>query len=131
MKPTGQNGTRNANEISKKTANLPPENTLRVYRWDDLPAAVEPALYQVTDPGQGPRTITVSKNTRRVLEGLMRSPLYAASYCRLSDKVLPLRRDHGVDIVCTFYRNDEDTGRERYGVYTLVSNVERISGEAA
>ena len=109
----------------------PPTNTRRIYAWDDLPQTTEPALYRITDPGQEPRTVTVSKNTRRVLEGLMRGPLFAASYCRLSDKVLPLRRDHGVDIVCTLYRSDEETGRERYGVYTLVSKVERLNGEAA
>ena len=114
--------------ISNET---PPHNTRRVYRWADLPPTTEPALYRVTDPGQEPRTITVSKHTRQVLEGLMRSPLLAASYCRLSDKVLPLRRDHGVNIECTLYRNDKETGREKFGVYSLISKVERITSEAA
>ncbi|MGD1884708.1 MAG: hypothetical protein ACFB11_20765 [Paracoccaceae bacterium] len=37
-----------------------------------------------------------------------------------------MRDQHGVDIDCTLYRADPDTGRERFGVYTLLSRVERI-----
>ncbi|WP_170545333.1 hypothetical protein [Ruegeria arenilitoris] len=104
----------------------PPTNALRVYRWADLPNLTAPALYRVTDPGQEPREIYASKHKRQVLEGLMRSPLYAASYCRLSDQVLPLRRDDGVNIECKMYRGDADTGRQKYGIYVLVSQVELI-----
>ena len=106
---------------------LPPANALRVYGWSDLPNLTEPALYRITDPGQEPREIYASKHKRQVLEGLMRSPLYAASYCRLSDKVLPLRRDDGVNIECKLYSNDPETGRERFGIYFLVSKVELIA----
>lgn len=107
----------------------PPKNTRRVYAWKDLPSTHKPAQYRITDPGQEPRTITVSRRKRQVLEGLMLAPIHSASYCRLSDKVLPLRRDHGVDIECTLYKNDNDTGRDRFGVYTLNSKVERLEGE--
>ncbi|NOD48722.1 MULTISPECIES: hypothetical protein [unclassified Ruegeria] len=107
-------------------ADLPPANALRVYRWADLPNLTAPALYRVTDPGQEPREVYASKHKRQVLEGLMRSPLYAASYCRLSDQVLPLRRDDGVNIECKMYRGDADTGRQKYGIYVLVSQVELI-----
>ncbi len=105
---------------------LPPANALRVYRWADLPNLTAPAFYRVTDPGQEPREIYASKHKRQVLEGLMRSPLYVASYCRLSDQVLPLRRDDGVNIECKMYRGDKDTGRQKYGIYFLVSKVELI-----
>ncbi len=117
----------------KQKLELPPSNALRVYRWADLPNLTTPALYRVTDPGQEPREIYASKHKRQVLEGLMRSPLYAASYCRLSDKVLPLRRDDGVNIECKLYNNDPETGRERFGIYFLVSKVELVeeSGVAA
>ncbi|WP_170387013.1 hypothetical protein [Ruegeria atlantica] len=98
-----------------------------MYRWADLPNLTTPALYRVTDPGQEPRKIYASKHKRQVLEGLMRSPLYAASYCRLSDQVLPLRRDDGVNIECKMYRGDAETGRQKYGIYVLVSQVELIS----
>ncbi|GAB5447177.1 MAG: hypothetical protein Gyms2KO_20500 [Gymnodinialimonas sp.] len=114
----------------KTSDGIPPRNARRIYRWADLPSASKPAQYRVTDPGQEPRVITVSRRKRQVLEGLMQAPIFAASYCRLSDNVLPLRRDHGVDIACTIYNNDADTGRDRYGIYTLVSKVERIDGGA-
>ncbi len=113
-------------------ADRPPSNAKRIYRWADLPDATEPALFRITDPGHEPRVIGASKHKRQVLEGLMQHPLYAASYCRLSDQVLPLRRDDGVDIACEMYRNDPETGREKYGVYVLKSKVERIdSGRTA
>lgn len=110
-------------------ADLPPANALRIYRWADLPNLTTPALYRVTDPGQEPREIYASKHKRQVLEGLMRSPLYAASYCRLSDQVLPLRRDDGVNIECKMYRGDADTGRQKFGIYFLVSKVTRIDSQ--
>lgn len=104
----------------------PPKNAQRIYRWADLPNTIRPESYRVTDPGQEPRIITVSRHKRQVLEGLMRAPMFSASYCRLSDNVLPLRRDHGVDIECDLYKNDLETGRNRFGVYVLKSKVERI-----
>lgn len=109
----------------------PPQNAKRVYRWADLPDTTEPALYRITDPGHKPREITASRHKRQVLEALMRQPLYAASYCRLSDQVLPLRRDDGVSIRCDIYSSDPDTGRERFGIYILESHVERVSSEVA
>ncbi|WP_299899955.1 hypothetical protein [uncultured Ruegeria sp.] len=113
-------------------AEFPPTNALRVYRWADLPNLTAPALYRVTDPGQEPLEIYASKHKRQVLEGLIRSPLFAASYCRLSDQVLPLRRDDGVNIECKMYRGDADTGRQKFGIYFLVSKVELIeTGEVA
>lgn len=107
----------------------PPKNAKRVYRWSDLPSDKTRARYMVTDEGQEPREISVANNQRRVLEGLMHGPIYAASYCRISDQVLPLRRDKSIDIECKMYSNDPETGRERYGVYFLRSTVVRIADE--
>ena len=110
----------------------PPSNAKRVYCWTDLPDANGAALYRVTDADEEPRVISVGRHKRQVLEGLMDGPIYAASYCRISDQVLPLRRDDGVNIKCEMYRNDSATGRERFGVYFLESVVERIKpGDAA
>ena len=106
----------------------PPKNAKRVYRWADL-ASKERATYPVSDQNQEPREISVANNQRRVLEGLLQGPIYAASYCRLSDQVLPLRRDKGISISCKMCRNDPDTGRESYGVYFLESKVSRVSDE--
>lgn len=107
----------------------PPKNAKRVYRWADLPNTTAEAVYRVTDPDQEPRTIAVSRHKRQVLEGLMQGPIYAASYCRLSDQVLPLRRDDGVNIKCEMYANDKETGRQRFGVYFLESRVERVESD--
>lgn len=109
----------------------PPINVKRVYKWADLPGNTKPAKYSIECEGQEPRTITVLRRKRQVLEGLMKSPIRAASYCRISDQVLPLLRDHGVDFRCTIYKNDPDTGRDVYGVYTLENTVRRIEGGAA
>jgi hypothetical protein len=109
----------------------PPSNARRVFRWNDLPETTGYAWFRVTAPGAEPRKILVRNHQRQVLEGLMQAPIYAASYCRISDQVLSLRRDHGLDIECEMYRNDPETGRERYGVYVLRSKVERIEMEAA
>lgn len=107
----------------------PPTNAKRVYRWADLPKSSEAATFFVDEDANAPRKITVSRHKRQVLEGLMRGPILAASYCRISDQVLPLRRDYGLDITCTIYRNDPETGRQKYGVYTLASKVRRAGEE--
>ena len=106
----------------------PPPNTKRIYRWGDLPGQVTPARYRVHDETSGEtQDFTVSGHKRQVLEGIMRGPIMAASYCRLSDQILPLRRDKSVPIICTIYRNDADTGREKFGVYTLEARVTRVA----
>ena len=105
----------------------PPANALRIYSWDQTPNLTKPAAYEVQNENQGPCRIVISKNTRRVLEALMHSPVYAASYCRISDKVLPLRRDFGIDIECVIYDGDIPTKRARFGVYFLRSKVIRLA----
>lgn len=109
----------------------PPSNTKRVYRWDDLPKAETAGAYLIENEGAKPVSVIVRGKRRRVLEGLMQSPLYAASYARLSDHVDHLRRE-GINIRTDGYRNDPETGRETYGVYTIESTVTRIErGEVA
>lgn len=109
----------------KNNLENPPKNTKREYGWHNLKPNTEYAPYSVTDEGQGTREIIVGKKQRQVLEGLMEGPIFAASYCRVGNQVLALRHDHGVDIACDMYRNDPETGRERYGVYRLVSDARR------
>ncbi|MGR3492065.1 MAG: hypothetical protein ACU0DW_08400 [Shimia sp.] len=109
----------------------PPPNTRRVYGWDDLPNLTSPASYWIETEGRDRRRTTLAKHTRQTLEGLIRSPLFAASYCRLSDQVLKLKTDHGIDIECSMYRGDPETGRLRYGVYFLRSTVTPIADAEA
>lgn len=106
----------------------PPSITKRIYGWQGLPNLSKPAKYIIENEGQEPRVITVSRRKRQVLEGLMLTPILSASYCRISDQVLPLRRDLGVIVLCTIYKCDPETGRDIYGVYTLVSKVRRYDG---
>lgn len=103
----------------------PPTNARRVYRWADLPPTQPPSGYCVENNGREPITVFVGNKRQRVLEGLMRSPLYAASYARLSDHVDHLKRS-GIDIETLMFRNDPETGRDTYGVYVLRSRVTRI-----
>lgn len=106
----------------------PSPDTRRIYGWAGLGSSTDTAQFLVENEDQEPHTITLRNRKRQVLEGLMQSPIFAASYCRLSDQVLPLRRDYGVEITCTIYRNDPETDRELYGVYELASKVRRIGG---
>lgn len=116
-------------KIKAEPGQKPPANTKRVYRWGDLPNTKERASYIVEDSDGKTRKITVANHKRQVLEGLMVQPILAASYCRISDQVMPLRRDYGLNIICTLYQNDPETGREIYGVYTLHSQVRRALPE--
>lgn len=107
----------------------PPTNALRIYSWNQTPNLTASAAYMVQNEGQEPHTIMVSKNICRVPEALMPSPVYAASYCRISDKVLPLRPAFRVDIDCTIYEGDVPTKRKRFGVYFLKSKVVRLDDQ--
>jgi hypothetical protein len=116
-------------EIAMKSNLIPPANALRIFSWDQTPNLSKPAIYEVQNEGQEPRRIVVSKNTRRVLEALILSPVYAASYCGISDKVLPLRRDFDIDIECVTYEGGIPTKRARFGVYFLKSKVIRLADQ--
>ena len=85
-----------AQKINAEPGDKPPINTKRIYRWADLPDTTAPAVFIVQDDGEEVPKFTVSRHMRQVLEGLMHGPIFAASYCRLSDQVLPLRRDKGL-----------------------------------
>lgn len=109
----------------------PPANALRVQSWADTPALTKPATYEAHTDGAEPKSFTVSKLNRRVLEALMRGPLYAASPCRISDKVLSLRRDQGLEIECVLFKGDAETHRQLCGVYFLRTRVIRAEEVAA
>ena len=107
---------------------IPPANTIHVSRWDDLPDEIKPATYRVIDTGH---TFTVQKKTRQTLEGLIRQPVACASKCRVSDRVLLLRRDCGLNIEMEMFKGDGHSQGESYGVYFLKSKVERIGDSSA
>ena len=103
----------------------PPENTLHVNRWSDLPACTEPAVYRV-QCGEEAVLFSIAKKARQVLEGLMHQPLACSSKCRLSQAVLKLRREYGLDIHMQMYDGSESSDGDRYGVYFLKSKIEKV-----
>ena len=107
----------------------PPANSLRVNKWANLPNAIETCAYEFWD-GDEWSPFSLSSHDRQVLEGLMQRPVFAASFARVSDCVFRLRKI-GLHIETKMYRNDPETGRQRYGVFFLVSEVKRASQEAA
>lgn len=109
----------------------PPAGTQTIRRWLDLPDKQAPAVYIIRDDAGDERRATISRNARRLLEGLRRGPVLCASPCRLSDMVLHLKRTHGLSISTKMYANDRATDRTRYGVYFLASDVSLAAPEAA
>lgn len=109
-------------ETSAKQVTKPPSNTLFADGWDDLPDTTHPAAYRIEGQDQ---TFTVRKKTRQVLEALMRQPVACASRCRISDRVLLLRRDNGLTIKMTMFPGDGTSQGEAFGVYFLKSEIER------
>lgn len=107
----------------------PPANALRVNKWADLPDTTEACAYQYWD-GDELSSFVVSKHDRQVLEGLIRRPVYAASFARVSDCVFRLR-GIGLHIETKMFRNDPETGRQRFGVFFLLSSVKRMSDKEA
>ena len=107
--------------------NRPSAKTLRVYGWTNLPSEKAPARFRVTDDTGESSIVTLSKNKRRILEGLMEQPMFCASPVRISDIVCVLKADHAINIHTELYANDRETDRAKYGVYTLVDRVELLS----
>ena len=100
-----------------------PPNTLHANRWDEFPDTVKPATYRIVGTDH---KFTIQKKTRQTLEGLRNQPVACASKCRISDRVLILRRDCGLNIEMEMFQSDGDTQGESFGVYFLESKVERI-----
>ncbi|WP_073333838.1 hypothetical protein [Wenxinia saemankumensis] len=73
--------------------------------------------------GDKARHAVLSKRNRQVLDALRQGPVYCASPVRLSDKVLILKRDYGLDIETIRIDGDEEG---RFGVYRLVSAVRLV-----
>lgn len=101
---------------------------MRVYGWSNLPNEKAPARFRITNGTGDSRTVTLSKNKRRILEGLMTQPMFCASPVRISDIVCILKTDYGINIHMELYSNDAETDRAKYGVYTLIDQVERLDG---
>lgn len=108
------------------TIGVPPKNALDVGSWADLDPANETRHFLLTSKNGQTRTITLGKgHAQQILSTLKRRPIRSASRARLSEFVSRLIHDHGVEIHCERYDNNA------FGVYFLVSQVERIEAEVA
>lgn len=73
------------------------------------------------------KTTIVAKRDRQVLDTLIIGPVFCASPVRLSDSVLRLRRDHGIEVETEFLESTQSDGAKcRYGYYVLADSVTPI-----
>lgn len=112
-------------------ATTPPANALRVTGWRDLPKEKGVARFEVTRADGGTRTIFVRKRNRRILQALIKQPVFCASPVRISDVVHVLGREYGINIDTTLYADHNNDDSQRFGVYTLLDSVTLISGVSA
>ncbi len=103
---------------------IPPANAQRVRCAEDLPQTRSPAKYEVRMGGET-KTLVLHKRRRQVLELLMRNPVYCASPVRLSDIVMVLKRDNGLDVETLTFPGDPKLGIGDFGIYILRSHVLR------
>ena len=68
--------------MNTETNIKPPTNAQRISRVADLPQDRTPADYLVTTEGSDPKTVSLKKRKRQVLDLLMTAPVYAASPVR-------------------------------------------------
>ncbi len=101
----------------------PPKNAQRIMRVADLPQTRSPAQYEVQNGDEPPKTVTLEKRQRQIMDLLIRGPVYCASPVRLSDVVHILKRDIGLDVETKMYPGNPITGSGAYGVYFLKSPV--------
>jgi hypothetical protein len=109
--------------------NRPPSNALRVEAWRDLPSERGPASYKITNDDGAVHHINLAKGNRIILDALLRQPVYCASPVRVSNRVCILIHKYGVPITLEMYQNDEETGRDKFGVYFLNGHVLRLDGD--
>lgn len=114
--------------MNKKTEATPPENTRWITSRHDLPLRRGGAYYEVHRAEGTRETLTLSNRKRQVLDALMRSPIYCASPIRLSDIVLLLRNENGINIETEFFQENDGIENTRFGIYILVDQV-RYMGE--
>lgn len=113
----------------KETETKPPINTQWIISRSDLPSRRGSARYAVRQLDGTYETIILSNRKRQVMDALIRRPIYCASPVRLSDIVLLLRRENGIDIETEFFQENDGIENTRYGIYVLIDRV-RYLGEA-
>jgi len=121
--------SRNMKNSTAIINNRPPSNALRVEAWRDLPKDGAAARYKITREDGGVSVIMLAKGNRIILDALLRQPVYCASPVRVSNRDCILIHKYGVPITLEMYQNDEETGRDKFGVYFLNGHVLRLDGD--
>jgi hypothetical protein len=103
-------------------SDVPPVNALTVHSWASLPPARGIQAFKITNPSGAVRTMRIEQHRLQVLLGLMNQPVRCASFARISQYVGHLKHDHGVLIHTERYDSNA------FGIYFLVSKIERIKG---
>ncbi|MDD9726531.1 hypothetical protein PVV74_13760 [Roseovarius sp. SK2] len=116
--------------MNKKTDTKPPQNTQWIISRRDLPCRRGGAHYEVQHADGKRESITLSNRKRQVLDALVRNPIYCASPVRLSDIVLLLRNENGLNIETEFFQENDGIENTRFGIYVLVDEV-RYLGEVS
>lgn len=100
-------------------------NTVTALSWADVSTVTGTQTFDVTNRDGSTKRITVDKHTLHVIDCLMRQPIKSASIARIGEFVRVLRHDHDVEIHC------ERNNGNAFGVYHLISKVERVQVEVA
>jgi len=96
-----------------------------VWRKANLPGNREAQTYLLQDNcGKAQRIILKNRN-RQVIDALIRGPIFAASPVRLSNSIMILRREYGVEIETHIFSANDGSGGV-FGIYELISRVKPI-----
>lgn len=113
--------------MTTDTNNLkPPKNTTHIWGVKDLTGERRPGVFEITNSTNEPFNVRLEKRDRQVAETINKYPLFCASPVRLSDSVMRLRRDHGLEIETEIYTGENGN----YGAYFLRSKMRLVSEDA-
>ena len=101
-------------------------NTARhIWGKKDLPQDRAPWVYEIHNEEGKAQRIILKNRTRQTIDALNRGPIFAASPVRLSNSIMILRRDYGVEIETHIFSANDGSGGS-YGIYELTSRVKPI-----
>ena len=101
-------------------------NTARhIWGKKDLPQDRAPWVYEIQNEEGKAQRIILKNRTRQTIDALNRGPIFAASPVRLSNSIMILRRDYGVEIETHIFSANDGSGGV-FGIYELTSRVKPI-----
>mgnify|MGYP001800072087 CR=1 FL=1 len=106
----------------------PPTSTRYSQSWNPLEQAQPPETWLI-EPKEGEafEVRFPANGTLRVFKTLVKAPLACPSRLRISDRILILRRDYGLNITTEMYPGNGQSECQRFGVYFLEDKATRVS----